>query len=155
MPCSKAVYRSILREASKLSVWPVRHKICFNTREVFDLHRAESDGAVIRILIEDGYAAVRVIAWLNRLPQVCGPPFGCSIQSCARQVTSGLVPPCCSTLCVQPPRPALVVCHGDGARCIRRSGGQAIRNQRPVLAGGRSLSFLAVCTAQLSQEAEN
>ena len=71
MPTSKAVYRSILREAAKLTIEPVRRKICFNTREVFDLYRAESNLVSIEKLQSDGAAAIRLIAWLNQLPEVC------------------------------------------------------------------------------------
>ena len=70
MSCSKAVYREILREAAKLSVGPVRRKICYNTRELFDLYRTEQDPTVVQKLRDDGAAAVRVIAWLTRLSEV-------------------------------------------------------------------------------------
>ena len=68
--CSRSVYRSILREAAKVKVLPVRKKICYNCRELFDLYRAEKDPLSIQRLRDNGAAAVRVMVWLNQLPEV-------------------------------------------------------------------------------------
>ena len=59
-----------MREAAKLAVRPVRRKIWYNSRELFDLHRAESRPEKVKELREIGTAAVRVIAFLRHLPKV-------------------------------------------------------------------------------------
>ena len=56
-------------------VQPVRKKVCHNTREVFDLYRAETDASVIAGLHDAGNALVRVIAWLRKLPEVFARPL--------------------------------------------------------------------------------
>lgn len=74
MSSSRALYRQILREASKLQVGPVAKKIRYNTREVFDLYRHETNTDVFEKLRADGAAAVRVITWLRQLSQVASLP---------------------------------------------------------------------------------
>lgn len=70
MSKSLHLYRQLLREAKHFPVAPVGRKIAFNTREVFEIHRGESQTAEIERLHAGGQAALRVIAWLKLLPQV-------------------------------------------------------------------------------------
>ena len=67
---SLLLYRQIVREANKLSAAPVRRKILYNTREVYSLYAGVSDESRLAELRQDAFAATRVIAWLNSLPQV-------------------------------------------------------------------------------------
>ena len=67
---SLALYRQIVREASKLPAKPVKRKILYNTREAYSLYATETDQSRLFSLHQDAAAAARVIAWLNSLPQV-------------------------------------------------------------------------------------
>ncbi len=49
---------------------PVRRKIAYNCREVFEIYRDETDPDLIKDLRDDGAAALRVISWLKSLPPV-------------------------------------------------------------------------------------
>jgi hypothetical protein len=65
------LYRKLLRDARTFPVPPVRRKLEYNYREMFDLHRAEPCSAKQEELIDDGEAALRVLKWMRLLPSVC------------------------------------------------------------------------------------
>ena len=67
---STRLYRRLLRDARKFPVKPIRRKLAYNYREMFDLYREESDPQKIGQLLEDGEAAIRVLKWVRGLPQV-------------------------------------------------------------------------------------
>lgn len=64
-----ALYRALLREASKIAAPPLRRKLRYNARAAWEAHSAESDPLQLASLYEEARAAVRVLAWLNALPQ--------------------------------------------------------------------------------------
>ena len=70
MAVSLHLYRQILRAATSLKPSPVGRKIAFNTREVFEARREESDHAAVERMHGDAQAALRVMAWLKALPSV-------------------------------------------------------------------------------------
>ena len=74
MPYSGTVlYRRILREARTFPVGPVRRKVVYNARELFELYKKEDSTEKLRELAEGGESAIRVIAWLKQVPKVYLP----------------------------------------------------------------------------------
>ena len=67
------LYRKLLRDARAFPLPPIRRKLEYNYREMFDLHRTESCLAKQEELLGDGKAALRVLRWLKGLPQVPQP----------------------------------------------------------------------------------
>ena len=64
------LYRQLLRDARAFPLPPIRRKLEYNYREMFDLHKTESCPAKQQELLGDGKAALRVLRWLKALPQV-------------------------------------------------------------------------------------
>lgn len=64
------LYRKLLRDARHFPVLPIRRKLRYNYREMFDLHREETCSQNIKELMQAGHAALRVLAWLKSLPEV-------------------------------------------------------------------------------------
>lgn len=65
------LYRRLLRDAHHFPVAPIKRKLLYNVREMYDLHKQETDLAEIERLIGDGEAALRVLSWMKSLPEVC------------------------------------------------------------------------------------
>ena len=64
------LYRRLLRDIRKFPVKPIRRKLAYNYREMFDLYREESDPQKLGQLLENGEAAIRILKWVRGLPQV-------------------------------------------------------------------------------------
>lgn len=69
MTNSLHLYRELHRTAAKLPVAPVRRKLKYNIRQLFDLYRAEQPSGQLAELHRDAKAGVEVIQWFNRLPK--------------------------------------------------------------------------------------
>ena len=67
---SLCLYRKLLRAARSFPVPPVARKLESNIKEVVQALVEENDVDKVCALHEDGYAALRVIAFLRGLPQV-------------------------------------------------------------------------------------
>ena len=67
------LYRELLRDARAFPLAPIRRKLEYNYREMFDLHRPVSCPEKQEELLGDGKAALRVLRWLKGLPQVNQP----------------------------------------------------------------------------------
>ena len=63
------LYRQMLRDAGQFPILPIRRKLLYNYREMFDLHRLETSPEAIEKLVQAGHAAMRVLAWLKSLSQ--------------------------------------------------------------------------------------
>lgn len=66
------LYRAVLRAVARLPVEPVRRKLRWNARQLWALNSHTTDPETVQALHEDAAAAVRVLRWLSRLPQVRG-----------------------------------------------------------------------------------
>ena len=67
---SLRLYKELLRAARSFPVPPVARKLESNIKEVVQAFADEKDVDKVCALHEDGYAALRVIAFLRGLPQV-------------------------------------------------------------------------------------
>ena len=67
---SLQLYRRLLRDARAFPVPPIRRKLEYNYKEMFDLHRDERNPESISELMLAGEAALRTLKWLRDLPQV-------------------------------------------------------------------------------------
>ena len=65
------VYRRLVREARTFPIGPVGRKIQYNVRQLFEHHKEERRPEHLERLREDCEAALRIIAWLRCLPEVC------------------------------------------------------------------------------------
>lgn len=81
MPSARHLYRLVLRacKAPNLPA-PVQRKAAANARELFELHRHTTDPQQLAGLADDAAAAVRVLHWLNGLPQVI---WQLQVRTCA------------------------------------------------------------------------
>ena len=71
---SLRLYRELLRAARSFPVRPVARKLESNIKEVVQAFVDEKDVDKVCALHEDGYAALRVIAFLRGLPHVSSIP---------------------------------------------------------------------------------
>lgn len=78
---SLQLYRRLLRDARAFPVPPIRRKLEYNYKEMFDLHRDESNAERISELMLAGEAALRTLKWLRNLPQVGACIASLMIQS--------------------------------------------------------------------------
>ncbi len=68
---SLALYRKLVRSASQFPVKPIARKLLYNIREVFESHREEQQPRKIVYLQDNAEAALRLLASLRHLPEVC------------------------------------------------------------------------------------
>lgn len=66
-------YRSLLRQVRVLEPAPLRRKLLYNARALWEAHRGESDPALLAALHEEAAAAERAARWLRGLPKASGP----------------------------------------------------------------------------------
>ncbi len=70
MSQSLHLYRELHRTAGRLPVDPVRRKLKYNIRQLFDLYRLDQSSGQLADLHQDAEAAIEVIHWFNCLPKV-------------------------------------------------------------------------------------
>ena len=70
---SLVLYRKLVRSASQFPVKPIARKVLYNIREVFEAHREEKQHQKILYLQGNAEAALRLLATLRHLPEVCIP----------------------------------------------------------------------------------
>lgn len=70
------LYRSLLREIRGLREAPLRRKLRYNARQLWEAHREERDPQALAALQGEAAAAVRVVRWLQALPKASGARLG-------------------------------------------------------------------------------
>lgn len=68
-------YRSLLRQLKALEPAPLRRKLAYNARTLWEAHRGESDPTRLVALREEAAAAERVVRWLRGLPKEHAEPL--------------------------------------------------------------------------------
>lgn len=68
-------YRSLLRQLRALEPAPLRRKLLYNARALWEAHRGEGDPTRLAALYEEAAAAERVARWLQSLPREHAEPL--------------------------------------------------------------------------------
>ena len=70
MSKSLRLYRKLSSAVNSLPAQPIRRKLRYNIRQVFDLYRSPSSCTELAGLHRDAEAAIQVILWFKGLPEV-------------------------------------------------------------------------------------
>lgn len=126
---SLRLYRELLKAARSFPVAPVARKLESNIKEVSQAFVDEKDVDKVCALHEDGYAALRVIAFLRGLPEVS------LINNLNR--LNVIVCPLLKTL-VQGKHPVILSTGWSASRCLNR-------NKSMMEAAFVVINWLGVC----------